>query len=141
MAKLYSAEDTGVLDGAAQDLALPDETVRVAWKTFAPPGSGTFLTTDTMGLGFRRTGQRPIGAIISTSADLSAASLAIGNSGSSAKYKAAATLPNASTVFVPFKSTALDDGPLTAREELIGTISGATIPAGTLVIGIVYGER
>ena len=110
-------------------------------RTKITADNSTHTTSDKISLGKFRKGDRIIGFIISTSANLSAASLAIGNSGTAAKYKAAATLPNATSAFVPAISSALDDDPLDAEEELLCTISGATIPAGVLVIETLYAHR
>lgn len=143
MAKKYSAEMTGVLDGNTQDMAngaINAGRLHSDRHTFVSTGAN-YTTSDTLSLGYRKPGDFLVGFIISSSADLSAASLAIGVSGTAAKYKAAATLPNASSVFVPCVSTALDDDVMQARTEIIGTISGATIAAGTLVIIPVYASK
>jgi hypothetical protein len=140
MTKYVSNDMSGVLDGAMQDMAnggVNGGRLRGDRHVFTADGV-KFTTSDTLSLGKRKAGDFPIGVILSASANLSAASIAIGNASSSAKYMAAATLPNSTSTFVPFKSTALDDPVLTATEEMIATISGATIPAGALVIIPVY---
>jgi hypothetical protein len=140
MAEKISAQMAGVLDGAEQSLGNGNMTLRSDPHSFTSTGT-SHLTTDTLVLGRRRKGERPIGVILATSANLSAASLAIGITGTTGKYKAAAALPNATAAFVPFISSALDNDPLAAAEELIGTISGADIPAGVLHVEIIYAAR
>lgn len=143
MAEFMPAELEDVLDGNLQSLANGNVTAfKVRGSRFTVVSDGvTPADADTINLGYRRAGDLPLGVILSTSANLSAASLAIGIAGTAAKYKAAAALPNATSVFVPFISSALDNEPLAAREKMIGTVSGAAIPAGTLVIIVVYGAR
>lgn len=143
MAKKFPLELQNVLDGTFQSLAnggVVAAKVFTSRSTFVS-ASGNHGTSDLLSFGVRKKGQRVLGFILSSAANLSTASLAIGVAGTTGKYKAAAALPNATSVFVPCIATALDDAPLTEQEELIGTISGAAIPDGTLIVETVYAQH
>lgn len=143
MAEYVPAELQNVNSGNEQSLGNSNVTAfKFRGGRFTVVSDGTTPAIgDTIDLGYRRAGDLPIGVILASSANMAAASLAIGVAGTPAKYKAAASLPNATSVFVPFVSTALDNDPLAAREKMIATVSVAAIPAGTLVIIPVYGAR
>jgi hypothetical protein len=97
-------------------------------------------TTDTLVLGDLPAGATFAYGIITASATVGAtATLAIGTSGTPAKYRAAAvhTAVDTPTFFGLAAQAAA--APLTATERVIGTIASAAFPAaGTLVIDIYY---
>lgn len=144
MTKAIPNELKGVMDGDGQSLA-PGTVRRASVRTFRSSfdtAEEDTTTSDTLSLGDDyREGDRVIGFIIASSTNMSAASLAIGDGTTADKFKAAGTLPNATTVFVPVKAATLDDDALTEPTELIGTISGATIPDGILVIETLVSHR
>lgn len=82
-----------------------------------------------------------IGAFIDASATMGAsATLAIGISGSTGKYRAAATFTSADTLtWLGLNATLLT--PLTAEEQIILTVAVAALPAsGRLLIGFIYAD-
>lgn len=74
--------------------------------------------------------------LIDTDVDCSARTFAIGISGSTAKYSAAATAPNA-TQQVRYPKMSLGVTPSTAREEILLTPSGAIPATGSLRVTII----
>lgn len=100
----------------------------------------TQTTSDTIVIGG---GELPVGArvlevVMTTSVSTGSATLALGITGSVAKYKAAGAV---TTINVPqiFGVTAGLNVPLTAPERLFLTIAGASLPAsGTLVVSVKY---
>lgn len=99
----------------------------------------TQTTSDTLVIGVLPAGATFAGGNITTSASTGSATLAVGISGTAAKYKAAAAVTTAD-VPQPFGLAArMADSPLSADETLIVTIAGASLPAsGTLVIDVYY---
>lgn len=79
--------------------------------------------------------------VVNTSVSTATATLAIGVSGSTAKYKAAAaqTTPNAPTLFGTNAEVARVDGIATDFEDVLLTIGTAALPAsGTLVVDMYF---
>ena len=99
----------------------------------------TQTTSDTLAIGVLPAGATPAFIHITTSVSTGSATLAIGISGTAAKYKAAGAV---TTVDVPQPfglAARLADSPLSADELLIVTIAGASLPgSGTLVIDFYY---
>lgn len=100
----------------------------------------TQTTSDTIVIGG---GHLPIGAqvlyvLMTTSVTTGSATLALGITGTVAKYKAAGAI---TTVDVPqiFGLSAAQLTPITTEEQLFLTIAGASLPAsGTLTVQVFY---
>jgi hypothetical protein len=98
-------------------------------------------TSDTIVLG-----NLPAGAVfafgtINVSATTGSATLAIGVSGTAAKYAAASayTTADTPTLFGKNAVVAASDSGLAAEEQVIATIAGASLPAsGTAVVDLFY---
>lgn len=74
--------------------------------------------------------------VVNASATLGSATIAVGNSTTAGKYKAAATFTAAAPTMFGLYSAA-DDSALTAEEEVIMTIGAAALPSsGTLVVDL-----
>lgn len=98
-------------------------------------------TTDTLVLGNLPMGATFAFGVITSSATLGSSTLAIGISGSTGKYRAAAvfTLADTPTLFGPAIVIGAADPALAADEQVIGTIAAAALPSsGTLVIDLYY---
>lgn len=143
MAKKIPAELTNVVDGTLQDKAsgiLRDAGLRIDRNTFSTASGAT--TSDTFSLGTARAGQRTRAFDIDTNGtNMSAASIAIGTAGDPDKYLAAAALPNATSARRRVLAAAAGYDAIEEAEEIIVTISGATIASGTLVIEREYTQR
>lgn len=100
------------------------------------------LVTDTISLGKFAAGDAIRAFEITATANMAAASIAIGTATDPDKFLAAAALPGAGAsqrrVVLP---TSAGFAPLVEQEELIVTISGATIPNGLLVIDTEHSKR
>lgn len=143
MAKAIPNELKGVMDGSMQDKAsgiLRSAGIRNDRNTFNATVEAT-TTGDTLSLGKARAGQRTMAFEIEASTNMSAASIAIGTADDPDKYLAAAPLPNAATTRRKVLAAAAGFDAITAEEEIIVTISGATIPNGMLVIERQYTQR
>jgi hypothetical protein len=88
-------------------------------------------------------GKLPAGAVfaygvLNASATLGSSTIAVGKSGTAAKYRAAAVFTAAApTIFGT--STSVDDVPLTEEEEVIVTNTTAALPSsGTLIVDLYY---
>jgi len=76
--------------------------------------------------------------IINASATLGSTTVAIGVSGTAAKYRAAAVFTAAAPTLFGV-STGVDDPPLTAGETVIATLGAAALPgSGTLIVDLYY---
>lgn len=76
--------------------------------------------------------------IINASATLGSSTVAIGVSGTPAKYRAAATFTAAAPTLFGV-STGVDDAPLTAQETVILTNTTAALPSsGTLIVDLYF---
>ncbi len=101
----------------------------------------TQTTSDTLVIG-----NLPVGAVfafgkLTTSVSLGSSTVAIGTTGSTGKYRAAATFTttNTPTDFGLATEVAASDAGLAAEETVFVTIAAASLPAsGTLVIDIYY---
>lgn len=97
-------------------------------------------TSDTIviGGGLLPVGARVLEVLMTTSVTTGSATLALGITGTPAKYKAAGAVTTANVPQV-FGPAAALDVPLTAAEQLFLTIAGASLPAsGTLVVTVLY---
>lgn len=98
-------------------------------------------TSDTLQLGNLPAGAVFAFGVLTTDTSLGSSTLAIGISGTAAKYKAAATFTSTDTptLFGKAAQVAASDAGLSAEETVIGTIAAATLPAsGTLVVDMYY---
>lgn len=101
----------------------------------------TQTTADTLVVG-----NLPVGAVfafgkITSSVSLGTSTLAIGTTGATGKYRAAAvfTAVDTPTDFGPATQIGVSDAGLSAEEQVFATIAAASLPAsGTLVIDIYY---
>lgn len=114
--------------------------IRSFRSTFDTSAEGTTVS-DTLSLGTFREGGRVRAFDIACSTNMSAASIAIGTASDPDKYVAAAALPNASSQRRVVLPDAAGKDALAEGEELICTISGATIPAGLLTVDAEVAQR
>lgn len=142
MAQTVSQEVAGL------DLTIPtpasginrNAAIRSYRNTF-DTSSVASTTSDTLSLGVIPEGCRVRAFDIAASVNMSAASIAIGTAADPDKYLAAGALPNATSARRQVLPSAAGYDALTAEEELIVTISGATIPDGLLCIDVEAAKR
>jgi hypothetical protein len=143
MAEVVPTELAGVVNGDEQSKAsgiVYNAGIRRRRTTFTSAGNiGT--TSDTLRLGRAKAGDAVRGFALTATTNMSAASLAIGTADDPDQYLAAAALPNATTARRIVLPTAEGFAPLTEDEEVIGTISGASIPAGSLLVYTEFSRR
>lgn len=98
-------------------------------------------TTDTLVLGVLPAGATFAYGVLTASATLGTSTLAIGITGTTGKYRAAATFTAADTptLFGTAATVGAADPALAAEETVIGTIATAALPSsGTLVVDLYY---
>lgn len=97
-------------------------------------------TSDTLLIGYLPAGSTFAFGVINTSATLGSSTLAIGISGTTGKYRAAATFTSTDTpTFFGVNAAVSATSPLAADEPVIGTIASANLPSsGTLVVDLYY---
>jgi hypothetical protein len=98
-------------------------------------------TTDTLQFGNLPAGAVFAYGVLTSSASLGSSTLAIGISGTTGKYRAAATFTSTDTptMFGPAAEVAASDAGLSAEQTVIGTIASAALPSsGTLVVDLYY---
>lgn len=135
MTALYGTQMTLVNAGTTTDPALVDGTVRAFVETVT---YATQTTSDTIAVARLPKGAVPLGFELTTSVSTSTATIALGITGSTAKYKAAAAFTTTDTPTRFGKAAALGTA-LTAEEEVIITIGTASLPAsGTLRVVTYY---
>lgn len=149
MAQGYAAELVGVLDGTLTSPAKADgrvhggavrnyhATLDMAQATVAKNSGDTNVL-------FRLpAGCKPLFLVLTASATMGAtATIAIGKSGTAAKYKAAAIFTAVDTPTMFMLSSAADDAPLAADEDVILTIAAAALPgAGVLTVDMLCSAR
>ena len=102
----------------------------------------TQTTSDTLVIGNLPAGATFAFGVINTSVSMGTATLAIGISGTTGKYKAAGsaiTATDTPTLFGTATQAGAADPALAADEQVIGTIGTASLPgSGTLVVDIFY---
>lgn len=95
--------------------------------------------SDTLVLGNLPAGSTFAGGLITTDTSLGTSTLAIGISGATGKYRAAATFTATDTPTDFGTAASLVEAPSTAERQVIGTIAVASLPAsGNLVIHLFY---
>lgn len=103
--------------------------------TYASQASGSTLV---FGGGYLPVGARVLYGTLTTSASTGSATVSIGITGTTAKYKALAAYTTADVPLV-FGVTAGLNVALTAQEQIIATTGGAALPAsGTLTLSLFY---
>lgn len=98
-------------------------------------------TTDLLQLGNLPAGSVFAFGMINSSASLGSSTLAIGISGATGKYRAAATFTSTDTptLFGLAVEAAASDAGLSTEQTVIGTIASAALPSsGTLVVDLYY---
>lgn len=116
----YVASKRPIDSGALADLKVVRKTFTLATQT----------TSDDLRL-YLPSGFRPVALRLDPSVTLGSSTLAIGNSGTAGKYRAAATLTAPSLAALPLAGSAK----LAAQEEVIIAIGAASLPAsGSLVV-------
>ena len=137
MTVLYSAEMAGLV---AVPVSLPsggvvDGNVRVKRSTIT---LATQTTSDTIVIAKATAGESFLYGVITASATLGAsATIAIGVTGTTGKYRAAATFTSANTPTL--FGTAAGATTLAADEEIFITIGSASLPgSGTLVVDMYF---
>lgn len=143
MAKKIPAELSGVVDG--DELGKGSGIVRTAGirrnrSTFTNAGNIAAIA-DTLSLGKVHAGDAVRAFEITATTNMSAASIAIGTADDPDKFLAAAALPNATSGRRIVLPTAAGYDPQTEAEEVIATVSGAAIPAGSLLIDTEFSRR
>lgn len=101
----------------------------------------TQTTSDTLVLGVLPAGATFAFGVVNTTVTTSTATLAIGISGTTGKYRAAAAVTGVDTptLFGTAAQQGAADPALSAEETVIGTIGTASLPAsGTLVVDLYY---
>jgi hypothetical protein len=149
MAKGYPAELLGVLDGSKVPAIKADGRVygarlRAYEATYdLSAASVKKASGDTNVVCQVPANEKVIALLFLASVTMGAtATIAVGNSGTPAKYKAAAVFTTANTPTLYMLSAAADDAPLTAEEEIIMTIAAADLPgAGILQIWAITSGR
>lgn len=149
MAQGFSAELTGVLDST---LTVPNKAdgrvmiapLRVFQATFDLSLAAVKKAAGDTNVCFRiPAGFKPVCGILLASATMgAAATIAVGNATTAGKYRAAAVFTTAD-VPTPFMlSSAGDDDPLTADEDVLITIAVASLPgAGILQLFMLASAR
>ena len=98
-------------------------------------------TTDTLVFGNLPAGSVFAFGAITSSVTLATSTLAVGTSGTTGKYRAAATHTTANAPQIFGVASAVAGTPLTADEQVIGTIAVAALPSsGTLVVDLYYSK-
>lgn len=143
MAKSYAIELQDVEEGTGRNKAdgrIRNAGVRSSRSTFNATTTPT-TTGDTLSLGTFKKGDciKAFGIVAST--NMAAASIAIGTAADPDKFLAAAALPNATNARRMVAAAAAGYDPLETDDELIVTISGATIPNGDLTIYTEFTRR
>jgi len=97
-------------------------------------------TSDTLLFGVLPTGATFAFGVLNTGTSLGSSTLAIGISGTAEKYRAAAAFTATNTpTFFGVMTAVSATSPLSAEENVIGTIAAANLPSsGTLVVDLYY---
>lgn len=96
-------------------------------------------TSDTLVVGNLPTGATFAFGVLNADTSSGSTTLAIGTSGSTAKYKAAAAFTATDTPTFFGKTATASASPLSAEEQVIVTLAAATAPSsGTLVVDLYY---
>ncbi len=139
MARGYAAEQVGVLDGtllpaAKADGRLVNAKLRVFQATLDLSASTTKIASGDDNVLFKiPKGHHPVAIALLGSATMGGtATLAIGITGATGKYRAAA-IHTATTLTFSMLSAAADDAPLAADETILLTIAAADLPSSGIL--------
>lgn len=102
---------------------------------------GTQTTSDTIVIGELPAGATFAYGILTSTVSLGSSTIAVGITGTTGKYRAAATFTatDTPTMFGTTATVGADDPALAANETVFITIAAASLPAsGTLVVDLVY---
>jgi len=131
-----SANQTAAPVGYKPNASVYGARVRRLRASFTYAGQ---LITDTLVVGTLPTGATFAYGVLTASASSSSTTLAIGTSGSTAKYRAAAAFTSTDTPTFFGKAAEVAASPLSAEEVVIITLAAATAPSsGTLVVDLYY---
>ena len=137
MADFYALQQVGVADGTLTPAAKADGGqvgAKVSSITASKSGTQALTTADRLYLGKVRAGERVAEILVTTDTSLGTSTLSIGTTGTPAKYVGAKTLTatDVPTTMGP-KASTLDDGLLTADEDLWLSIGTANAAAAVLL--------
>ena len=149
MAQGFAAELVGVLDGTLTTPGKSDGRVQGGnMRAFCATldmalAAVAKASGDTNVLARIPAGYKPLYLVLTASATMgAAATLALGNATTAGKYRAAAVFTAVDTPTITMLSSAADDAPLTASEDVLLTIGTAALPgAGVLNVVIVCAGR
>lgn len=140
MPDYFSQQMIGVADGT-QIPARKADGAQVGGKvssiTASKPLGQALLAADRLFLGRVRAGERIKAILMDTDTSLGSSTIAIGTTATPAKYVAATTFttPLDRPTSIGPKASTLDDGVLTADEDIWATVAAATI-VGTTILSI-----
>lgn len=107
-----------------------------ATLTYATQAAGSYSFDNALKL---PVGATVVGGVISTSVTTGSATVALGITGTTAKYKAAAAVTATTAASIAIPHAAVLDAGLTAEEEVLVTSASATLPAsGSLKVILYY---
>jgi hypothetical protein len=145
MAQGFSAELLGVLDSTLVPAGKSDgrvmgAKVRVYQATFDLSLATVKGASGDTNVCFRiPAGAKPLFGVLNASATMGAtATIAVGNSTTAGKYRAAATFTTANTPTLFMLSSASDDSPLTADEDVLITIAAAALPGSGILTVLMF---
>lgn len=137
MPDFYSQQMAGVADGTVIPARKADGGVvgaKISSIMASKPLGQALAAADRLYLGRVRAGERIKSILINTDTSLGSSTIAIGTTAAPAKYVVATTFTtplDRPTAIGPRAST-LDDGVLTADEDIWATVAAATIVGGTV---------
>lgn len=137
MTVFYSVETTGI---ASTPIVKPTSAAygarfRRYRATFA---LATQTTSDTLFCARVPAGSIFCFGVLTADTSLATATLAIGPSGTTGKYRTAAVFTATNTPTLFGNASAIDDDALTADEQIIGTIAVASLPASGILLVDLY---
>lgn len=149
MAQGYSAEMTGVLDGTVLPASKADGRIinaktRLFQATFDLSLATVKKASGDTNVCFRiPAGYKPtLGWLLASATMGATATIAVGNSTTAGKYRTAAIFTAVDTPTLFMNSSAGDDVPLTADEEVLITIAAASLPSsGILQVNMLASAR
>lgn len=139
MATLYATEANGYLNTTPASLAHGAVHGARMRRYRAKITLATQTTSDTIVLAKIPAGSAFAYGVLTTSATLGSAEIAIGITGTTGKYRASAVFTSANTPTLFGTAAAAAADPLTADETIFITIAAASLPgSGTLVVDLYF---
>lgn len=136
MPTYYALQQQGVADGTVNPSLRADARqvyANVANIIASKPGTQALAIADKLYLGKLRAGSHLRRIFMTTDTSWGTGTISIGTLALPAKYVNAATLTVVNTpTSLPVLASTLDDGPLTADEDLYLTLGGAAVGAAVL---------